>query len=34
MIIYIENCYTCKRIKASKDREYNLLQSLLIPQKR
>ena len=34
MIIYIENCYIYKRIKASRDREYNLLQSLFIPQKR
>ena len=34
MIIYINNYYTCKRIKASKDREYNLLQSHSISQKR
>ena len=34
MIIYIDNCYTCKRIKASKNREHNLLQSLFISQKR
>ena len=30
MIIYVNNCYICKRIKAPKDREYNLLQSLFI----
>ena len=34
VIIYVDNYYTCKRIKASKDREHNLLQSLSIPQKR
>ena len=34
MITYIVNCYICKRIKASRNREYNLLQSLFISQKR
>ena len=34
MIIYIVNCYICKRIKISRDREYDLLQSFLISQKR
>ena len=34
MIIYINNYYTCKKIKALKNREYNLLQSLPILQKR
>ena len=30
MIIYINNYYIYKRIKTSKDREHNLLQSLFI----
>ena len=34
MIIYINNYYIYKRIKASKNREHDLLQSFLISQKR
>ena len=34
MVIYIINYYICKKIKASRDREHNLLQSLPISQKR
>ena len=34
MIIYIINYYICKKIKTSRDREYDLLQSLFISQKR
>ena len=31
MIIYIINCYICKRIKTSRDREHDLLQPLSVP---
>ena len=34
MIIYVNNYYIYKRIKALKNREHNLLQSLFISQKR
>ena len=34
MIIYIANCYICKKIKTSRNREHDLLQSLPISQKR
>ena len=34
MVIYIDNYYTCKRIKVLKNRKYDLLQSLPISQKR
>ena len=31
---YVQNCYTCHRVKASRHREHGLLQPLPIPQKR
>lgn len=31
---YVDNCYTCQRAKAPRDREHGLLQPLPIPQKR
>ena len=31
---YIDNCYTCQRAKAPRDREHGLLQPLPVPQKR
>ena len=34
MIIYVKIYYTCKKIKAFKDYKYDLLQLLLISQKR
>ena len=34
MIIYIIHCYIYKRIKASRDREHDLLQLFFISQKR
>ena len=30
MIIYVKNCYICKRIKALKDHKHDLLQLFLI----
>ena len=34
VIIYIANCYICKKIKASRNREHGLLQPFSISQKR
>ena len=31
---YVQNCYTCHRVKSSRDREHGLLKPLPIPQKR
>lgn len=31
---YVQNCYTCQRARAPRDREHGLLQPLPIPQKR